>query len=362
VANYVGSAAAVCYNAFAILPVVFAFVRLLVPNPGDCTMRSLTPLLILLAAPSFARAEEPAALPDAVRRGVSYVEQEGIAWIERRDCVSCHQIPAMLWTLGEAHSRGFYDRPKKLADWTEWSLDWRHWNTPTKDQTEAKVAAGNIDTMTSLILSYPSSLPADKAKKQIARYVDHLVQFQQKDGSWQSGGQIPLQKRSKEESGQVTTMWAILALDASRLDSDAVKAARGRAVKYLADLPPGKSTEWWLTRWLVERTDDTKKADDLLAQLLKFQHDDGGWGWLQADPSDAFGTGLALYALTRSGLRADTAAVRRARDYLLCAQNKDGSWPTRSTLARHKDRVLPTSQHWAAAWATVALMSTMDSP
>lgn len=324
-------------------------------------MRSLILVLILLAAPCVARANEPAALSNAVRRGVSYVEQKGAAWIKKRNCVSCHQIPAMLRTLGEAHKRGLYNHPKKLADWSEWSLHWQHWNTPKDDQTEDTVAAGNIDTMTSLILSYPTSLPADQAKKQVARYVDHIVHFQQKDGSWKPGGQIPLQKRSKEESRQVTTMWTILALDASRLHSDAIQEARRRAVKYLADLPPGKSTEWWLTRCLVERTIDRKKADNLLAQLLKLQHDDGGWGWLHADPSDAFGTGLALYALTRSGLGNDHAAIQRARAYLLRTQNKDGSWPTRSTLARYKTRVLPTSQHWATAWAAFALMSTMDS-
>jgi squalene-hopene/tetraprenyl-beta-curcumene cyclase len=323
-------------------------------------MRAPTLFLILLAAPCVTRADETTTLADAVRRGVSYVEQEGVAWIKKRNCVSCHQIPAMLWTLGEAHQRGFYNHPKKLADWTEWSLQWQYWNTPKDDQTEDTVAADNIDTMTSLILSYPPSLP-DKAKRQFARYVDHIVHFQQKDGSWKPGGQLPLQKRSKEESGQVTTMWTILALEASGLDSDAIQEGRRRAVQYVADLPPGKSTEWWLTRWLVECTIDSKKAEGLLTQLLKFQHDDGGWGWLCADPSDAFGTGLALYGLTRSGLRNDHAAIQRARAYLLRTQNKDGSWPTPSTLARHRARVLPTSQHWATAWATRALMSTMDS-
>lgn len=266
----------------------------------------------------------------------------------------------MLWTLGEAQRRGLYDNPKKLAAWAEWSLQWQHWNTPKADQTEASVAPGNIDTMTSLILGLHGSRADAKTRKQFARYVDHLVRLQQKDGSWKSGGQLPLQKRSKEESGQVTTMWAVLALDAAGVKSDAVQKARRRAVAYLVDLPPGKSTEWWVTRYLVERPSDRKKADDLLAELLAFQHEDGGWGWLHAEPSDAFGTGLALVALTRSGLGNDHAAVRRARDYLLRTQDKDGSWPTRSTLARLRTRVLPTSQDWATAWATLALMSTME--
>src|SRR5262249_12800794 len=161
---------------------------------------------------------------------------------------------------------------------------------------------------------------------------------------------------------QVTTMWAILALDASGQGSDAVNETRRRAVEHLADLPPGQSTEWWVTRWLVERTIDKKRADDLLAQLIKFQKDDGGCGWLHSEPSDAFGTGLALYGLSLSGLDNDHASIQRGRNYLPRTQNKDGSWPTRSTLARHKARVLPTSQHWGTAWATLALMATMDNP
>src|SRR5581483_4364827 len=142
-------------------------------------MRSL--IFLLLSAPAVTRANEPSSAPQAVRWGLSYVEQEGVAWIKERNCVSCHQIPAMLWTLGEAHKRGFYDHPKKLADWTRWSLSWEHWNTPQKDQTENSVAAGNIETMSNLILSYPASLAAGDDKKQIARYVDHIVRYQQKD-------------------------------------------------------------------------------------------------------------------------------------------------------------------------------------
>lgn len=89
-------------------------------------------------------------------------------------------------------------------------------------------------------------------------------------------------------------MWAVLALDAAGVENAAVKKTRRRAVAYLADLPPGKSTEWWVTQYMVERPTDRKKADDLLGKLLAFQHEDGCWGWPHADPSDPFGTGLAL--------------------------------------------------------------------
>ena len=322
-------------------------------------MRSLALLLFVIPVPSVV-ADDPPTLTVAVRRGIAHVERQGVAWIKRRDCVSCHQVPSMLWTLGDAHQRGFYKQPKKLAEWTEWSLHWEHWNNPMPDQTEEKVVAGNIDTMTSLILSYPASLPGGKDKKAIAKFVDHIVRLQKKDGSWKSGGQLPLQKRPKEESGQVTTMWTILALDASQMDTDGVKKARNRALKFVSGMTPGKSTEWWVTRWLVERTRDNKKAGDLLDKLRKFQHKDGGWGWLHNDPSDAFGTALALYALTKSGTDADRVAIQRARDYLVRTQNKDGSWEVKSTLARRKARVIPTSEDWATAWATLALMSTMD--
>ena len=37
------------------------------------------------------------AVDDTVRRAIPYLERYGEAWIERHQCVSCHQIPFMLW-------------------------------------------------------------------------------------------------------------------------------------------------------------------------------------------------------------------------------------------------------------------------
>lgn len=62
-------------------------------------------------------------------------------------------------------------------------------------------------------------------------------------------------------------------------------------------------------------------------ELLAAQRDDGGWAPLPGLPSDAWSTGLTLFALHEVG-RVDVRndACRRGVDFLLRAQFAGGSW------------------------------------
>src|SRR5205085_5661193 len=76
---------------------------------------------------------------------------------------------------------------------------------------------------------------------------------------------------------------------------------------------------------------DKKLIETQGAALLKSQRPDGGWSQHPAMESDAFATGLALYAL-RVGdeLSPADAAYQHGVAYLLKTQVPDGSWHVKS--------------------------------
>jgi squalene-hopene/tetraprenyl-beta-curcumene cyclase len=145
-------------------------------------------------------------------------------------------------------------------------------------------------------------------------------------------------------------MWTLLALK-SYAGEDMPAEMQQRADDFLAKAQPGQSTEWHAAR-LVTKPADTALRD----ALLKLQHDDGGWGWLTKEPSDAFGTGMALYALAKCGLPTEHEARQRAVAFLKTTQNADGSWPVPSTRARDKNKVNKTATYWGTAWAVIGLL------
>lgn len=280
-------------------------------------------------------------------RALPFIVDEGIAWMEERECVSCHQVPYQLWSLRSAAREGLAVDAGKLAEWTEWSIDWRRWNNEKARGTEAEVVAGNVDTIAALLMGRDRR-PESTEGAWVGGFVDHLVKTQAADGSWKAGGQRPLAKLPPREVAEITTRWAMEALR-SVGDKEKVKVALEKAQAWLAaGKTTGLSTEWHALRLLSDAT--TREA------LLALQKPDGGWGWLASDPPDALGTGIALYALARDGVPFEDPAIQRAVRFLESTQRPDGSWPVPSTRAKDKNKIAATSSYWGTAWAVIGLL------
>ena len=109
----------------------------------------------------------------------------------------------------------------------------------------------------------------------------------------------------------------------------------------------------------------TKAVTNLMAE----QREDGGWAQLPTLASDAYATGLALYALrVGGGVAVDDPVYRRGVEFLLRTQLADGSWFVASRsfpIVGYSNSGFPhgRSQFISAAatcWATMAL--TLASP
>ena len=293
-------------------------------------------LLIALALSSFLQTSDDPARR-AIERSLPFLEREGVAWIEKRACLSCHHVPFLVWSFREARDRGLSVDPAKLAGWTAWA----------RTNSEAPREKGDgrtLDVMAQLLLGAPPS-------KDSAPFVEatrsRIAGLQQPDGGWKPGGpQLLGLKRSADEAAEVTTMWTLLAID----------AAEPKALAFVRKAKTGATNEWLAARMLVEKRhgDPAPFRKELAAR----QNGDGGWAWLHGGPSDAFATGQVLYALSLAGAM-DADAVAKARRYLVETQGADGSWAVDGLTAKPRPSKEPIYRYWGTAWAAIGLARTL---
>ncbi len=319
------------------------------------------------AAASDARIADVASTHLAVAKSLPYLAAEGDRWIEERKCATCHHTGLLIWSHRLARSRGIEVDQKRIDDWSTWMLE--HELQP-RDDVDGKprpgpVAVGDLEGVAQLVLggTYTAAVSRDDGKflKGFAELHDWIVKGQQAEGKWKAGGQLPTQKRTALETDAASTAWAVLAMDVMP-GSDA--GARRRALNWLAG--PGavaeeKSTEWMALQVLL--ADRFKRASDIEAAtkvLLEKQNADGGWAWLQGDPSDALATGQALFALSEIRRTASRyEAIERARKFLVSSQRDDGSWETKSTKEKSKTKSTDISNFFGTAWATIGLCRSL---
>ena len=284
---------------------------------------------------------------DAVQRAVPFLMSEGAKWIEEKKCISCHMVPFMLWSLTEAEAAGAEVPGDEFRVRTQWSLD---------DARTRGIGAG-AEGLTQMILARGSAERVEGETAYYEEFAKILLDNQRADGSWKPGGQLPGQKRPAVETMEVTTMWAMLALD-DALGDDATVAIDS-ARDSVDDGAARTSNEWHVVRLLVARRfKEEEVASRELARILERQNADGGWGWNEGEESDAFATGQSLYALSQqTGFQVD-AAIANGREYLMKTQREDGAWATKSTLRRHRANVTPTGTYWGTTWAVMGLSRT----
>jgi squalene-hopene/tetraprenyl-beta-curcumene cyclase len=289
--------------------------------------------------------------PDAtlVKRAVVYLREAGEQWISDRGCVSCHQIPPMLWAHHAAASTGTELDQDQLSKWFAWSTDVVNFVKPHQKQgvDEQATMSGNIDTMAQLLLAGKDDFGSDWRKK----FTRKLVSEQAKDGSWKACGQLPLQRRPKLETTAVTTLWVTLALLRENVSFD-----RTAAITFADQVKDAESIEWWATRLLVADQLGEDVRASLQSELENRQNKDGGWGWKRGQASDALGTGYALYALAYTG--GDSEIIQRAREYLAKTQGGDGQWEVPGTKQAAKGESTETATDWGTAWAVIGLAAS----
>ena len=305
-------------------------------------------LLLLCSAFAVAQGAAPSEgeLRTAVGKALPFVEARGKAWIDERGCVSCHQVPSMLRCMEASATKGFAVPRPYVEETTEWSVRWEHWTNQGAKGGKASAEASNVDTMSALLRMKPGAAETGWGRQ----FRQALLGLQQPDGSWKPGGQLPQQNRPPREQKEVSTLWVLLALRSDPAAAAALQKARA----FLAASPPATSVER-LVLGLVLSSEQQEGKDEALARLLAVQSKDGGWPWKIGGPSDAFGTGMALHALSSAGVSPDHPAAAGALRFLISTQKPDGSWAVPSTRTKDGGKIKPTATDWGTAWAVIGL-------
>lgn len=284
----------------------------------------------------------------AVRLALPHIARQTSAWIERSNCTSCHQVPHSLWAMNGARAAGF-DVDERLVDWNKWSVQFVMREAEKADDKEKEAGPrARADEVGQMLLA------GELGEASHARLIEALRRGRHEDGRWHAGGQLPGQKRPLQETNEATTMWSLWTLR-SASGADVVTGDTEPKIEM-----PSTSTEHLVLRYLLANGIGDTQAATLRSELLSHQNDDGGWGWLLTDRSDALATGQALYALSYMEPEHRRDAVERARRFLTSTQQADGSWHVPSTLKEKAGEAYAVSNDWGTAWAVIGLLRWME--
>jgi ankyrin repeat protein len=263
----------------------------------------------------------------AVTRSIALLERTSDQFFHKSGCFACHEQPAAEFAASAARAKGIAVDEKA-------SYERIHQITSTINPValEGAAALGGADNN---LYAVEALLRAGYSSNRITDYLAaNLAASQGGDGGWH----LPGYSRSPiQDSDFSRTAMAMRALK--------TYGTPGRANEMKQRIELGK--QWLLHADPViledmdmrlvgvaaaggSATELRKLAEPILAQ----QRSDGGWAQRQGFPSDAYATGMTLWALNEAGV---TPPDDKGVKFLLATQNADGSWRVASRATKFQE-------------------------
>ena len=198
----------------------------------------------------------------------------------------------------------------------------------------------------------------------------HLVMsLQRANGSWLTEG---VSRPPIEDSDVSTTAMAVRALTLyplpgrAKLLRETLRKARDWLVSVTANSAEERNMRLMGLVWTKAPSQTIRSAMD---DIVRRQKPDGGWSQLDSLPTDAYATGMSLYALHEAGISVTDPVYRSGIEYLLRNQYADGSWLVKSRaypVQPYFESGFPFGQHqWISAagssWASLAIAHTLPN-
>src|SRR5215813_7316127 len=312
-----------------------------------------------------ARARQGEALVDvwtAVQRSVSLLERATSQFFGKAACFACHEQPAAAFAVGAARAKGIsIDEKTANERWTQIT------SGLNASQLEGAAPLGGADNNLYVAEALVRSGYAPDRRTDVL--AANLAAYQSGDGGWH----LPGYTRSPIQDNDFSrTAMGIRALKTYGTPGRAVemKERIERAKQWLLRANP-ITTEDFDMRLIgvaaagVSASELRKLAEPILAR----QRSDGGFAQRDEFPSDAYATGMTLWALASAGVvQPNQDVYRKGVKFLLATQNSDGSWHVSSRATKFQiyfesgfpyghDQWISTM---ATGWAASALSLAID--
>jgi ankyrin repeat protein len=310
-----------------------------------------------LAKPVAVAGERPDART-AVTRSLALLERTNDQFFHKAGCFACHEQPPATFAAAAARAKGI-----AVNDETFRARLLQITSTINPVALEGAAALGGADNN---LYAAESLVRADYAANRITDYLAaNLAMSQGGDGGWHLPGysRSPLQ-----DSDFSRTAMAMRTLK--------TYGTPGRAAETKQRLAHGK--EWLLHAEPVILEDldmrlvgvaaagaSTAELRKLAEPILASQREDGGWAQRKGFPSDAYATGMTLWALNEAGvMKPDPKGVK----FLLGTQGAYGAWHVSSRATKFQqyfESGFPyADDQWistmATGWAANALALSME--
>lgn len=304
-----------------------------------------------------------------VQRGITFLETDALKWRRERGCSTCHHGTLTIWALNEAKAQGFPVDELALADITAWAKAGR---IPEMDAKVDPRPGWRLVSQPAIYLAMASHNLPILSLDEVRRVSADLARRQEADGGYEISPHAISPQPVFFESRETVALYALLAWDPLVLpnpkETAANQAAREKTLAFVDKTQSSESdtSQVLALRYLLDVRLGKSEGErqPRLAQLLKRQNPDGGWGQEKGMGSDAFATGQFLYALSWAGLPVDRPEIRRAVAFLASTQREDGSWAVtpRNYPGVDWKRTGLAMNYFGSAWAMLGLSRVVPSP
>jgi Squalene-hopene cyclase C-terminal domain/Prenyltransferase and squalene oxidase repeat len=260
------------------------------------------------------------ALRTAASKGLTLLERTSPTFLKKGGCNSCHNqmLPAAAQAFARSRGVPTGDLLAQLAP--DLSLE-----QTTERYLEYSVAAGSGVNGIGFDL-FGRALAHEHPDARILSQIHFIKSMQAPDGHWR-GGRDRRPPLSFDEF--TTTAFMIFALNAFAPASDVADttASIARARTWLMTTKAERTQERaFRLLGLAWSKGDAATIESAVTDLRSLQRPDGGWSQLPTLATDAYATGMALYALANAGVAAADSAYQAGLRYLLSTQAADGTW------------------------------------
>lgn len=324
-------------------------------------MRLIAIALFVLASSSIVVADEAATQPNevngAIRRGVTFLAKDALAWKQEHNCASCHHAGLVVWAMHEAKQRGVAVDEPVLAELTKWMAESGEGKTGVPRPAGRPKALNTKAVYFALALGAKSQ-PDVLSQEGLKHLLKTVKEDQTENGSWSAWPETrPPMFGGSDDS---MTALATLALSLNTASDESTKAVRDKGVQWLASTKTDDDPQSIAIRLVLwQRVGrSAEECEPFVRRIKERQNVDGGWAQASNMTSDAWATGQSLYALAHSRIPPDDPTIERARAFLIKTQRDDGSWLMTSRPTKPGDEgsksLIPITGA-GSAWAVIGL-------